>query len=1188
MKTVRVILIVLGAAIVATALAAAVAFVPAVQRWALVRFAARWPGTSLTVDQVAIRPGSCRLRQLRLTRPGLQVELAGVSADLSLWEAVVHHRAVVRDLKVTGLRIDLTGAPAAGNAAASAGPPEVASAPATAAVRLPAETPAAPPFGGILGHLQPPCEITVASCRIEAEIVLPRTAARPGRHVRISLTGGRFAPGREAQFDFEAAVNDRDSGRPVDRIEGRGILTATLDRQSRFEQISARMTATASGPLLRAPARLEVDVALKRTPEGETYVLALRSPETGAEGRLLDLEAASGAGRAPITGSWQVRASRRQVAPFALGAALPEFSAVGEGRFEFNRSARAVRLTGRLAGDVSQLEVLDPRLQAVGRLGATAAFDLEYGGGAVRISQLVVGVNGPKPVLSVEAIQPFSLDLASHTLTATDPRRELLQVNLEGLPVSWARPFVSAVELAGEEIKGTLAASLHEGQMWVRTTAPLTLKGLTLARSGRVVLPASDVRIEAGWEQARTATRIRLDALTLETGAGDRIDARGELNLASGTTLRAEFTAALPALLSGYAPVGPVHGRGTVACTLSAGRVRCDHLEVHLATPDGRPLADLTSPTAFQFDRDRGLVAAASGETGEVLRLAFGRLPVAIFHPEGGGCRLGGELQPGELRAQSEPGELRVMAAAPLRVTQFSIGGREGAWVRDLAVELEPVVNFAAGGLTATLGAARVNNAAGAQLLSAHGDVSFGAGSGGTGAQGAAGFDLSVPALAGQPILGGNLPPPQGRISGEAKFTFDRDLLGEGRITLNGLVSPATNEPLPVANLSFRAGWSEEGTVAVQAPLLIDRAGERSDLTVGLTLHTAGPDRRLEARISGQHFVVDDARALIRAFAPPAAAPAAERPPGTPPAAAPWTPLTGRVVLDVQSLVCDRHVEVTGLAGTITVDPARIAAEKITGRLGADGVLQLSGEARFVAGAAAPFTARYDFQLRECEIGPLFRTAAPGEAPALEGRFNVRSVAEGAGRTLGEVIARTRGDYVLQSRKGVFRGLQLAPPAPRGSGLVGGAARLIDNLGEKVGSLVSYDAPTQELAGLLTAFPYDQLNARLSRDAGRNLTVADFTLVSPVVRLQGAGVVTYEPGKGMLERPLQLRLTMGVMGKAEAMIARFKSPALSGERDELGFMKLREPFAVAGTLGRPEAGQLYAMLKPTLVQRILP
>jgi len=1171
-KIARVLLVILGAAVVAAAAGTAVAFVPAVQRWALLRVAARWPGTTLAVERFALRPGSCSIRRLRLTRPGLQLEVAGVEADLSLWEAVVHRRIVVRDLAVTGLRVNLADSPPAAGAPAAAG-----------------ATPA-PPFDGVLQHLQPPCEIAVASCRIDAEIGLSRTLNRPGRLLRIGLTGGHFAPGQEAQFDFEAAVQEHDPGRPVHEILGRGILTATLDRQSRFERVSARIAATASGPLLRVPARLEVDLTLARKAGGESYVLALRSPETGVEGRLLDVAGTTEPGAAGITGTWQIRASRRQVAPFVLGVDLPEFSAAGEGRFELYPGNRGARLTGRISGDCGQLDFLDPRLHAVGRLTAGAAFDVEYGRGEARISRLVANVSGAKPVLSLEAIQPFSLDLRSRELTAADLQRELLRITLEGVPVAWVRPFVTAVDLAGGELKGTLAASLHEGRIRVHTVAPLTVKGLAVAAAGRVLLPAGDLRIEAGLERAAESTRLRLDALAVETPAGDRIDARGELDIGGGTpavrTLRADFEAVLPALLAGCARVGPVHARGALACTISGDAVRVDHLEAHLATPDGRPLADLTSETAFAFDRARGLVAAAAGETGEVLRLNLGRLPVAAFQPWCGAWRPEGELLPGELRAQSDPTGLRVAAPAPLRVAQFSLSGPGGAWVREVTVELEPAIRFAAGGVTATLVAARVASATGVQILSGRAEATLGTGPGGSGARGSAAFDVSIPALAGQPVLGGAVPPSQGRLSGEVNLTFNHDLLGEGRVTLNGLVSPATGEPLPVANLSFRTGWNEQGTIAVQAPLLIDRAGERSDLTVAATLRTDGRGRRLEARISGQHFVVDDARALIRAFRrPPVAAVETARAPA---AAAPWGPLAGQVTLDVSSLVCARDIEVTGLAGTITVDPARIVAEKITGRLGPDGVLQLGGEVRFAAGAPAPFTARYDFQLRDCEIGPLFLAAAPSEPPALEGRFNLRSQAAGAGRTLGEVIARTRGDYVLQSRKGIFRALRLPPPVRRAPGIVGGAARLIDNLGEKVGSLVSYDAPTQELAGLLTAIPYDQLNARLSRDAARNLVIADFTLVSPIVRLQGSGTVTYESGRGMFERPLQLQLAMGVMGKAETMIARFKSPALAGDRDELGFMKLREPFAVAGTLGRPDAGPLYAMLKPSLVQRILP
>ena len=79
-----------------------------------------------------------------------------------------------------------------------------------------------------------------------------------------------------------------------------------------------------------------------------------------------------------------------------LGVMLPEFTAIGEGRFEMNTATRDVRLAGRFAGDVNQLEIIDPRLRELGRLSTATTFDLEYGGDHVRVSELVVSISGRK------------------------------------------------------------------------------------------------------------------------------------------------------------------------------------------------------------------------------------------------------------------------------------------------------------------------------------------------------------------------------------------------------------------------------------------------------------------------------------------------------------------------------------------------------------------------------------------------------------------------------------------------------------------------------------------------------------------------------------------------------------------------------------------------------------------------
>jgi hypothetical protein len=62
---------------------------------------------------------------------------------------------------------------------------------------------------------------------------------------------------------------------------------------------------------------------------------------------------------------------------------------------------------------------------------------------------------------------------------------------------------------------------------------------------------------------------------------------------------------------------------------------------------------------------------------------------------------------------------------------------------------------------------------------------------------------------------------------------------------------------------------------------------------------------------------------------------------------------------------------------------------------------------------------------------------------------------------------------------------------------------------------------------------------------------------------------------------------MGVMGPVETMISKSKLRVLSDERDELGYLKLREPFTVGGTLARPNAGQLYSQIRRSLIDSLL-
>jgi hypothetical protein len=1216
-KTIRFWLFVLGTAVAVAALSLAVALLPAVQRRVVLWIASGQPGLTLDVDYVAIGPGAAELRGLHLQKAGVQVAVAEASFDLSWWEAVVHRRLILHHARVTGMKVDLTRS--AGSTGASLGgasplprsptvpgiiPPPVAE---------PDGAPPHPAFTGVLDHLHLPCEVVLDACEVEADIVFPRTAGKLPGGAQVKLTGGHFGPRRDAEFDFDATIRNPDAGAPVDEVTARGAWTATLNGQSVIERAGIHVEAVARGPLVPAAARLQADVVLARTPAGEAYSVALNSIEGGVVSRLLNLDGDYVAGSSTLVGSWQVLANHRQVTAFALGFAVPEFSVSGDGRFEVNFAGKNLQLAGRLSGNASRLDFVDPRLREINGLGATGTFDLRYDRRQLRVADLTVQIAAGKPVLSVRAVQAFTVDLATGDIAPSGSLRELVHINLDGVPVNWIRSFFPGIELSGDEIEGELVAALHgAGRVWLRTISPLSVHGLALSQGGRIVLRARDVRLDAEVEHSREGTGVQLTKLSVATATGDQLDGRGVLTVKPGGDISAQasFDASLPSGSRSCLVAGPMIAHGSVALAESGGIIQVDRVEAHLSTIGGRPLVDLTSPGGFRIDPRRRQITTLTGIPGEVLRVKYGRIPLDVWKPCPDFLELKGELIAGELVLRAEGEGLRLAGVAPLRLENVSATGGGMTWLKDLVVETDPTIDYSAHGATARMAELRVMNLNGAVLLSAQANVTVDSDLTNPKFQGTTSFDLAVPVLAGQPLMGGVEAPRLGKLTGNVNFSFDHDLLGEGRLTLSGLVSPTTGEALPVANLSFRAGLNDQGEIAVQAPVLVDRAGQRSDLTLAATLRPTVAGRTIDGRITGEHFAVDDVLFLLQAFWPRKGTPAgalciSSVPPqvllsprlteaeSTALVVPGWKGLTGQVQLDVKSVVYGRLPEVLDLKGRLVIEPQRLALENVAARLGTEaGQLQLDGEVRCNADDPQPYQTSFDLEVKEFDLGSIFKAMDPGKPPTVEGRFDVHGQAKGAGRTLGELLRQTRGDLVLQSRKGVSRLLDRPPPPPpRSTGIVSGvtntAARLIDNLGEKVGKMVSYTDPTDEIAGMLGEVSFDQLSVRVSRDPAANLWLTEFTLVSPILRLQGEGVVTPEADKSWFNRPLKLTLSLGVMGTVEKAMTQAKAPMLSTNRDDLGYLKSTDPFDVVGTLDQPDPGQLYTMVARSMLGKLL-
>jgi hypothetical protein len=170
----------------------------------------------------------------------------------------------------------------------------------------------------------------------------------------------------------------------------------------------------------------------------------------------------------------------------------------------------------------------------------------------------------------------------------------------------------------------------------------------------------------------------------------------------------------------------------------------------------------------------------------------------------------------------------------------------------------------------------------------------------------------------------------------------------------------------------------------------------------------------------------------------------------------------------------------------------------------------------------------------------------------------------------------------MNSHQGIFRGLQ------RISGKVSMASKAVDAVAA-LGSIFGSDKVKQtaekvagqayhmdQLAQSIGEFNYDLLSARLTRDEFLNMNLEDISLVSPEIRLNGRGEVSYVADKPLLDQPLNASLTLAARGKTEQLFDKLN--ALDGTKDELGYARTKAPVTLGGTLTKPDPTAFFAKL----------
>lgn len=1175
MKLVRPLLVTFGILLALLVLASGVALLPSVQQWAARRALAQHPELKLDFASLSVGPSSARLGGVRFERDGLVVTAERAEAEFSAWQFLTRHHVRIDRLIATGIAIDAAKLPATRT-------PQAAGAPL-----------AAP---GALARVQLPYTVQIGEVQIAGRATLPAGPGRAPLAADFRLTGGGVAPGREGALLLQASLLDATPGTVVSavRIDGRLAVRETVDRT--FDRASLVLTLNAEGPQLLHAQQLKLAAGMESAGGKEQLTLALDTQQNGQIANLLKISAALPANAPEGAGTWELHAITAQIEPFFLGRALPNFDASGAGKFSFNAQTRAATLQGRLSGNLAALEALDPSLRAIGAVRVQSEFDVAVDRATAHLNRLQLKVDGEQPVLAVETTQPLVLALGQGALQlAAAGTGSLARVSVTQLPLAWIRPFVAAADVSGGTIRGEWLLEGQGDKVELRSTAPLKIDSLTVVQSGRRVLDRAELSLQSRATLTPAAAQAFVENLALRTPAGDVVTGEAQIELpeakAEKIVVRGKFIADAPRLLEPVLPLGHVQLKGDLDATLTPELVELRSFHGELADAKGRPLLGASSAQASTFDlQTMQLKTAASGETA-VARLTIGVLDFAALPLVQAIAPLRGTLQAATFNLTVSDGRVFLKPAAPLRFQNVTLLGETRQPTLDrITIETSPTLEYASfGDWRLASGETKISNRDQTVWFGATAEVKA---TPADGVRATATFNADLAAMATQPPFAAAQGLASGRASGEIRGALaGKTVQIEGRTTLNNLVLREGNQPLPVANLNFRAARTPDKRLSFEAPILLDRLGQRSDVTITADAVRRADGFLFDAKISGEHLELADALALLALAGAPVqaangnaeskpAADAAARP-AEPDARPLWSGVRGELTLDVKSITRGKEWTMSGLNGFVVVDPQRVAVQQLQGLINDKSRLGARVELRF-NGGATPYHLGGNFSLTDFDAGAFIKAFEPGKPPTLEGIVTVAGGFTGDGANLDAVIDRTRGQFQLTSRQGVFRGLK------RTTEKVSVATKAVDAVAA-LGSLFGSDKvkgaaekvagqsyQVDQLAQALAEIPFDQLVVRVNRDDALNLRVEEFTLLAPEVRLLGKGTVTHVAGKPLLEQPLAVNYTLAARGKTEQLLGKMR--VLDGTKDDLGYSKMKDVGTIGGTLSRPDPSQLFIKL----------
>jgi hypothetical protein len=770
--------------------------------------------------------------------------------------------------------------------------------------------------------------------------------------------------------------------------------------------------------------------------------------------------------------------------------------------------------------------------------------------------------------------------LQSTLVAAMDSARTFSRFSAEPKAVAVGPQFPAGVTLSavlsaartpgGESYSLTVA---NPAQPLVSVTADFAAANRTLGGSWKVDLRSADL---APFTLGHTLPAFAAHGegkFSTDTAFAE-IRAHGQLNVQADQ---------LGVLKPELAAIGAIRMLAEFDLAQRGDSTRIDQLKAELS--GARPVAAIRSLQAFEFNAKTGELKVADPAR-ELAAITLHGVPLAWSQPFLPGLTLTGSDLRGEFAATANNGGIALRPRVPLSISGLTLAQAGQPILKAVDLALNVSADYAPAGWQAEVTSLTLQSA-GAKLFALKAKAGRLAGKDQP-IKTAGEWSSSLPALLAQPAAANVAGIVSGNASGGFVATVAAATSVELTLALTDLVADPklSREKLPAISVQVRADIAADGKIALNVPLLVTRDGRQSDFTLaGSLLQTKPVGLIVDARLTSSQVFVEDVQLLAAPFAggdsasPPSAAQAARRD-----AVPIWSGVSGQLALSLKKVVYAQKFEVADIGGIIRIDAGAVKLVGVRAGLGEGSEIKLKGGLTFTPSVLEPYSVALDLDVTNFDPAPVLRALNPGQPPTVEGKFTVASKVTGNARNLGEIGERAAGDFSLTSKGGVFRALSADISSKVATTTK--AASTLATLGNLAGALTGRkdisDAASKaeavaSLSRIISAIEYDQLNVVLTRDAALNLTLKDFTLIAPELRLAGTGRIDAKAGLELAAQPLVMEFKLGARGTTGKLLKSLA--ALETDKpDDLGYFRSNLPLRVTGSLGKPDTSELQSAL----------